>query len=86
MYEAWASAFENYRQQFIELDTEYYAIGSGEALRRASQGIHHNNSFAGTEFYATDLVFTASSDTSWSIRQRQGDVTLLPVLGGFVYD
>ena len=27
VYEAWAPAFENYRNQFVSLDNEYYAIG-----------------------------------------------------------
>ena len=28
VYEAWAPAFENYRSQFVNLNNEYFAIGT----------------------------------------------------------
>ncbi len=75
VYEAWFSAFENYRQTHIHLDTEYFATGSGKALRNAVEENEVYGGFKENQFYATDIIFT--SKLKWP-----EDISLLPVLAG----
>lgn len=75
VYEAWAPAFESYRNKFVDLDNEYFSTGSG-----TGQGIMLNeveNSLAKPITYGgSDSVLTPRD------YERNPNLQTIPVLAG----
>lgn len=71
VYEAWAPAFENYRNRFVDLNNEYAATGSG--VGKATITGRFSNPEA--SYIGTDSVLTEQDHA------EHPDLQMVPILG-----
>ena len=71
LYEAWSSAFENYRSRFISINLRYVGLGSMEGKRRL---LGENGT--GLAYAASELALTAVE------KQAHPTVRMFPTAAG----
>lgn len=80
VYEAWVPAFESYRREFVNIDFEYFATGSGEAI----QSIHEKETSSNlcllrkVDFFGSDIPLSTFD------YDKSPNLQMLPILGGLV--